>query len=116
MLTRGKLKLGYYPLPESEAERMRRFVRFPAEQRHCLDPCSGTGAAFAVLTVCASVHTYGIDLEAYRAAEAREVLYEVRVVRGGQLKFCDFKLDVEDFQLLHGSKPIKLERIPRSSF
>ena len=51
---------------------MRHFVRFPAEQCQVLDPSSGTGAALKTLTAGASVRTYGIELDAYRAAEARE--------------------------------------------
>ncbi len=50
MRIQGRLKLGYYPLPESEAQRIGRFVRFPAEQCQALDPCSGTGAALKALT------------------------------------------------------------------
>ncbi len=72
MRIQGRLKLGYYPLPESEAQRMRRFVRFPAEQCQALDPCSGTGAALKALTADSSARTHGIELDAYRAAEARE--------------------------------------------
>lgn len=104
MRTRGRLKLGYYPLPESEAQRMRRFIRFPAEQCQALDPCSGTGAALKALTAGGSVRTYGIELDAYRAAEARDVLDEV--IQGSAF---DTHSPVESFSLLYLNPPYDFE-------
>ena len=100
MRTQARLKLGYYPLPESEAQRMRRFVRFPAEQCQTLDARSGTGAALKALSVGASARTHGIKLDAYRAAEARGVLDEV--IQGSTF---DTHAPVESFLLLYLNPP-----------
>jgi tRNA1(Val) A37 N6-methylase TrmN6 len=104
MRFQGRLKLGYYPLPESEAQRMRRFVGFPAELCQALDPCSGTGTALAVLTACASVRTHGIELDAYRATEARNVLDEI--IQGSAF---DTHAPVESFSLLYLNPPYDFE-------
>jgi hypothetical protein len=44
----GKQKLGYFPLPLAEAERIRRFLQFPLSGSAALDPCIGDGDAFKV--------------------------------------------------------------------
>jgi hypothetical protein len=35
----GKQKLGYFPLPFAQAERIRRFLQFPLSGYAALDPC-----------------------------------------------------------------------------
>jgi hypothetical protein len=45
----GKQKLGYFPLPLAEAERIRRFLQFPLSGYAALDPCIGDGGAFTVI-------------------------------------------------------------------
>ena len=104
MRFQGRLKLGYYPLPASEALRLRRFVGFPVERCQALDPCSGTGAALKALTVGGNVRTYGIELDAYRATEAREVLDEV--IQGSTF---DTHSPVESFSLLYLNPPYDFE-------
>ncbi len=42
----GRERLGFYPLPIPEAERLRRFLRFPDQQCSVFDPCIGDGVAF----------------------------------------------------------------------
>ena len=37
----GKQKLGYFPLPLAEAERIRRFLQLPLSRYAALDPCIG---------------------------------------------------------------------------
>ena len=49
MLLAGKQKLGYFPLPLAEAERIRRFLQFPLSGYAALDPCIGDGGAFTVI-------------------------------------------------------------------
>jgi hypothetical protein len=39
----GRQRLGFYPLPSPEAERIRRFLQFPEHQCSTLDPCAGEG-------------------------------------------------------------------------
>jgi len=70
------LKLGYYPLAEIEAERIRQFQQFSV---NCgvLDPCAGTGAALMLITTAAACRRYGIELDSFRSAAATEVLDEV---------------------------------------
>src|ERR1035441_2696765 len=46
----ARQKLGYYPLPQNEAERIRRFLSFLGDAVSVLDPCAGGGAAMATIT------------------------------------------------------------------
>ncbi len=66
----GRERLGFYPLPIPEAERIRRFLRFPDQQCPVLDPCIGDGAAFAEITFDKRVLRYGVELDAGRAEQA----------------------------------------------
>ena len=88
------LKLGYFPLAEIEAERIRQFLRFPA---NCavLDPCAGTGAALMLITGATACRRYGIELDSFRAAAAAEVLDGV--VQGS---LFDTHCPVESYSLL----------------
>jgi SAM-dependent methyltransferase len=104
MRIQGRLKLGYYPLPASEAQRTRSFFRFPTEQSQALDPCSGTGSALNTLAADTKVRTYGIELDAYRAAEARVLLDEV--IQGSVF---DTHAPVETFSLLFLNPPYDFE-------
>lgn len=70
------LKLGYFPLAENEARRIRRFLQFTGAAT-VLDPCAGTGAALGIIAGEADLWLYGIELDAYRAVEAKKVLHEV---------------------------------------
>ena len=72
----SKLKLSYYPLAQREGMRIRRFLQF-AWAASILDPCAGTGAALRTITDGAEARRYGIELDAYRAAEAKKILDEV---------------------------------------
>jgi tRNA1(Val) A37 N6-methylase TrmN6 len=74
--SQAKLRLGYYPLAEKEAKRIRRFLQFTGAAS-VIDPCAGTGAALRTLTDGTESRRYGIELDAYRAAEARRLLDEV---------------------------------------
>jgi hypothetical protein len=44
----GKSRLGFYPLPLSEAQRIRRFLCFPDAPSSAIDPYAGDGVAFEV--------------------------------------------------------------------
>src|SRR5882757_2766220 len=57
----GRERLGFYPLPKPEAERVRRFLRFPDQQCSMLDPCIGDGVAFAEISSDKLVSRYGIE-------------------------------------------------------
>lgn len=67
----GRLKMGYFPLPLSEAQRIRNFLSFP-DQSSALDPCVGDGGAFEVVAGGSQVLRYGIELDAYRAEQAKQ--------------------------------------------
>ena len=68
----GRLKLGFYPLPLKEAERIGLHLQFP-EEFSALDPCVGEGAAFARLLESSPARKYGIEIDAYRAEEAQRL-------------------------------------------
>lgn len=70
MRSAARLKLGYYPLPDREAARLRNLLEFPAEGASVLDPCAGTGAALLDITANATVSRYGVELDAARAQQA----------------------------------------------
>jgi predicted RNA methylase len=104
MRTRAKLKLGYYPLNLTEAQRIRRFLQFPDEPTSVLDPCAGTGAALLALSESAAAIRYGVELDSHRADEARDVLDEV--IQGSAF---DTHARVESFSLVYLNPPYDFE-------
>jgi hypothetical protein len=68
----GKIKLGFFPLPLREAERLRHHINLTVpSQFSALDPCVGDGVAFTHLLHGATAHLYGIEIDANRAEQAR---------------------------------------------
>lgn len=101
----GRQKLGYFPLPEAEAQRIKNLLCFPGEAgASVLDPCAGTGAAFAAITAGANVLRYGIELDAFRAERARQALDHV--IQGNCF---DVHCPVESFSLLFENPPYDFE-------
>ena len=96
----GKSRLGFYPLPLSEAQRIRMFLQFPVAPSSAIDPCVGDGVAFEVITTGAEVLRYGIELDAYRAEQARERI--PNIVQGNTL---EVQCPVECFGLLYLNPP-----------
>jgi hypothetical protein len=96
----GKSRLGFYPLPTSEAQRIRRFLWFPDVPSSAIDTCVGDGAAFEAITSGVEVLRYGIELDAYRAEQARERI--PNVVQGNTL---EVQCPVECFGLLYLNPP-----------
>ena len=92
--------LGFYPLPLSEAQRIRRFLLFPDQPSSALDPCVGDGVAFEVITNGAEVLRYGIELDAYRAEQARQRI--TNIVQGNTL---EVQCPVECLGLLYLNPP-----------
>lgn len=104
MRTQARLKLGYYPLAAAEARRIRNYLAFSGEPSSALDPCAGTGAALSIVTEGGAARRYGIELDAYRAEEARQVLDEV--IQGSVF---DSHAPVESYSLLYLNPPYDFE-------
>ena len=100
MRSQGKSRLGFYPLPLSEAQRIHRFLLFPDQPSSALEPCIGDGAAFAAITSDAEVLRYGIELDAYRAGQAGQKI--LNIVQGNTL---EVQCPVECFGLLYLNPP-----------
>jgi hypothetical protein len=96
----AKVRCNYYPLPLSEAERIRNLLRFPDEQFSALDPCVGEGLAFAVILKDAGARRYGIELDAYRAEQAAPSL--TRIIQGNCL---ETHCPVESFSCIYLNPP-----------
>ena len=77
MRIQGKLRLGYFPLPLTEARRIRACVRYPDSPFSAIDPCVGDGAAFLTITGESCARRYGIELDAYRAEQSAAVVDEM---------------------------------------
>jgi len=67
----NRLRMGYFPLPEPEARRIRHHLMYPTSGFAALDPCIGEGHALELITEGANGHRYGIELDAHRAELAR---------------------------------------------
>lgn len=76
MRPHGKTKLGFFPLPLAEAERLRNCLTF-AYEFSALDPCVGDGVAFTRLLQGTSARCYGIEIDANRVEQARSLGIEV---------------------------------------
>ena len=100
MRFQGKSRLGFYPLPLSEAQRIRSFIQFPDASSSAIDPCVGDGMAFEVITSGAGVLRYGVELDAYRAEQARQHI--PNIVQGNAL---EVQCAVECFGLLYLNPP-----------
>ena len=100
MRAAGRLRLGFYPLPSSEAQRIRRWLSFPDVVSAAVDPCIGDGVAFESITEGAEVLRYGIELDAYRAEQARGRI--PNVVQGSTM---EVHCAVESFSLLYLNPP-----------
>ncbi|HXU20483.1 MAG TPA: DUF6094 domain-containing protein [Verrucomicrobiae bacterium] len=100
----ARTKLGFYPLPLSEAERIRRFLAFPDTHCSALDPCAGDGAAFAEIASAGRVSLYGVELEAGRAKQAR-----ARGIDVIHANCFDVQCPVESFSLIYLNPPYDFE-------
>lgn len=96
----SKLRMGYVPLPEVEARRIRGHLFYPTGGIAALDPCVGEGRALEVITEKAEGLRYGIELDAYRAGQARERLGHV--IYGNCF---DVECHAESFSLLYLNPP-----------
>jgi hypothetical protein len=100
----GRARLGFYPLPIAEAERIRKFLQFSDQSCSALDPCIGEGAAFTEITRDARALRYGLELDAQRAAIAHSLVDEV--IHGDCF---DVQCPVESFSLIYLNPPYDFE-------
>jgi len=99
----ARLKMGYYPLPESEGNRIRELLEFTCPAS-VVDPCAGQGTALKLITFGADVRHYGIELDAQRASSARSK--GIQTVQGNAL---DAVSKSESFSLLYLNPPYDSE-------
>jgi len=109
MRLEGKAKLGFYPLPISEAARLRRFLKCP-EPFSALDPCAGDGTAFAGLLAGSNSRRYGIEIDAYRAEQAKANGIEVL-----QANITDVRCAAESLSLIYLNPPYDFEAGPANN-
>jgi hypothetical protein len=99
----GKTKLGFFPLPLAEANRLKNCLVFPCEFS-AVDPCVGDGAAFARLVDGTQPHLYGIEIDANRVEQARSLGIETL-----QANTMDVRCPAESISLLYLNPPYDLE-------
>src|SRR5215471_13491114 len=104
MRNAGRLKLGYYPLPLLEAQRLRTYLVFPEKPFSALDPCVGDGSAFEILVQQTSAVRYGMELDAYRTEQARR--RGIEVVHGDTL---EVQCRVDSLSFLYLNPPYDFE-------
>jgi hypothetical protein len=103
MRPHGKTKLGFFPLPVPEAARLKNFLAF-ASEFSALDPCVGDGVAFTHLLHGATVHSYGIEIDANRAEQASALGIETL-----QANTMDVRCQPETVSLLYLNPPYDWE-------
>jgi hypothetical protein len=99
----GQAQLGFFPLPTAEAKRLRNWLSFPT-QFSALDPCVGDGVAFAALLEGTTATRYGIEIDAYRSAQARSLGIEVL-----QASALDVRCVTESLSLIYLNPPYDWE-------
>ena len=99
----ARLKMGYYPLPESEAARLRALLNFTGPAS-VVDPCVGQGTALEIITQGAEVRRYGVELDAERALIAQSK--GIETIQGNAF---DAVAKPESFSLLYLNPPYDSE-------
>lgn len=77
MRLEGQSKLGYYPTPPEMVELIKNYLKFPKNRFYALDPCCGEGIALNLLINGTKAKTYGVELDKYRAIQARDKVDQV---------------------------------------
>ena len=99
----ARLKMGYYPLPESEGVKLRSLLSF-AGPASVIDPCFGQGTALHLVTSDAPVRRYGVELDAERALIAGAT--GIETIQGNAF---DAIARPESFSLLYLNPPYDSE-------
>jgi len=105
----GKTKLGFFPLPTAEAERLRNCLTF-APEFSAVDPCVGDGVAFSRLLSGTHGYGYGIEIDANRAEQARVLGIETL-----HANTMDVRCPAESISLLYLNPPYDLESGPTNN-
>ena len=95
----ARLKMGFYPLPVSEAARLRGMLECIGTAS-VIDPCVGQGTALETITHGADVRRYGVELDAERALVAQSK--GIETIQGNAF---DAVAKPESFSLLLPSRP-----------
>lgn len=103
MRPNAKTKLGFFPLPVAEADRLRSCLSFPSEFS-ALDPCIGDGVAFTHLLRETPARRYGIEIDANRAEQAAS--FGVETLHADTM---DVRCPPESLSLLYLNPPYDLE-------
>jgi hypothetical protein len=99
----ARLKMGYYPLPESEGTKLRKLLSF-AGLASVVDPCAGQGTALNLVTQGAELRRYGVELDAERALAASAS--GIETIQGNAF---DAITKPESFSLLYLNPPYDSE-------
>ncbi len=99
----ARLKMGYYPLPVSEAVLLRALLSFLSSVS-VVDPCVGQGTALEIITQGADARRYGVELDAERALIAQSK--GIETIQGNAF---DAVAKPESFSLLYLNPPYDSE-------
>jgi len=103
MRPHGQIKLGFFPLPIAEANRLRDWLTFP-ERFSALDPCVGDGVAFRTLLRDPRGHCYGIEIDSGRSEQAR--ILGIETIHGNAM---DVRCPAESISLVFLNPPYDWE-------
>jgi hypothetical protein len=103
MRNAARLKMGYYPLPESEGKKLRSLLTY-TQPASVIDPCVGQGTALHLVTHDAPVRRYGVELDADRARIASS--NGIETIQGNAF---DAIAKPESFSLLYLNPPYDSE-------
>jgi len=103
MRPHGKTKLGFFPLPVPEAKRLRNCLLADSDFS-ALDPCVGDGVAFTLLLQGTCSRRYGIEIDANRAEQARNLGIEML-----QADALEVRCPPEALSLLYLNPPYDFE-------
>jgi predicted RNA methylase len=107
MRSAARLKLGYYPLPPSEGDKLREMLVFGGQPASVIDPCAGTGAALLQITSQSNSRRYAVELDANRAEAASAA--GIETIQGN---FFDTHAVGGQFSLLYLNPPYDSELGP----
>lgn len=103
MRNAARLKMGYYPLPESEGVKLRSLLAY-SQPASVIDPCVGQGLALRLITSDALARCYGVELDAERAR-----LVSASGIETIQGNVFDAVVSSESFSLLYLNPPYDSE-------